>query len=133
VVRALMVAMLAGQHSLPCGAHLSLPRVQLALGVAGRADGARYWEILLGKLIDPKRMFGSIGVAALMHREARYGWTCGICPLMHPRASRSQGKLDSCPCHRCNSPSLLLSMLADSQDGQQPEKPDLPLRRGMMP
>src|SRR5712691_10205060 len=64
VVRALVVAMLAGQHSLLLGPP-GTAKSELARELTGRIDGARYWEILLSKFTDPKRMFGPVDVAAL--------------------------------------------------------------------
>ena len=64
VVRALVAAMLAGQHSLLLGPP-GTAKSELARDLTGRIDGARYWEILLSKFTDPKRMFGPVDVAAL--------------------------------------------------------------------
>ena len=67
-VRALVIAMLAGQHSLllgPPGAAKS----ELARALTGRIDGGTYWEIQLGAYTDPKQIFGPIDVAALMRGE----------------------------------------------------------------
>src|SRR5258708_9262174 len=68
VVRALVVAMLAGQHSLLLGPP-GTAKSELARELTGRIDGARYWEILLSKFTDPKRMFGPVAVAALTRGE----------------------------------------------------------------
>jgi len=68
VVRALAVAVLAGQHSLLLGPP-GTAKSQLARALTGRIDGARYWEILLSKFTDPKRMFGPVDVAALTRGE----------------------------------------------------------------
>lgn len=68
VVRALIVAVLAGQHSLLLGPP-GTAKSELARGLTGRIDGARYWEILLSKFTDPKRMFGPVDVAALTRGE----------------------------------------------------------------
>jgi MoxR-like ATPase len=68
VIRALMIALLAGQHSLllgPPGAAKS----DLARALCGRIVGGTYWEILLGAYTDPKRIFGPIDVAALIRGE----------------------------------------------------------------
>jgi MoxR-like ATPase len=68
VIRALMTALLAGQHSLllgPPGAAKS----ELARALCGRIVGGNYWEILLGAYTDPKRIFGPIDVGALMRGE----------------------------------------------------------------
>jgi MoxR-like ATPase len=67
-VRALIAAMLAGQHSLLLGPP-GTAKSELARELTGRIDGARYWEILLSKFTDPKRMFGPVDVAALTRGE----------------------------------------------------------------
>jgi MoxR-like ATPase len=69
VVRALVVALLAGQHSLLLGPP-GTAKSELARELTSRIDGAQMWEILLGKFTDPKRMFGPIDVAALS--QGRY-------------------------------------------------------------
>jgi MoxR-like ATPase len=69
VVRALVAAMLAGQHSLLLGPP-GTAKSELARELTGRITDARLWEILLSKFTDPKRMFGPIDVAALS--EGRY-------------------------------------------------------------
>src|SRR5260221_13541248 len=68
VARALVVAMLAGQHSLLLGPP-GTAKSELARELTGRIDGARYWEILLSKFTDPKRMFGPVDVAVLTRGE----------------------------------------------------------------
>ena len=69
VVRALVTAALAGQHSLLLGPP-GTAKSDLARELTGRIDGARYWEVLLSKFTDPKRMFGPVDVAALV--QGRY-------------------------------------------------------------
>jgi MoxR-like ATPase len=69
VIRALMVALLAGQHSLLLGPP-GTAKSELARALKGRITDADYCEILLSKFTDPKRMFGPIDVTALM--QGRY-------------------------------------------------------------
>jgi MoxR-like ATPase len=69
VVRALVTAILAGQHSLLLGPP-GTAKSGLARDLTSRIDGARYWEILLSKFTDPKRMFGPVDVGALV--QGRY-------------------------------------------------------------
>src|SRR5260221_8791027 len=64
VIRALVVTMLARQHSLllgPPGAAKS----DLARELTSRFDGANYWEIQLSKFTTPGQIFGPVDVAAL--------------------------------------------------------------------
>ncbi len=68
VVRALVTAVLARQHSLLLGPP-GTAKSELARELTGRIGGARYWEILLSKFTDPKRMFGPVDVAALTRGE----------------------------------------------------------------
>jgi MoxR-like ATPase len=70
VVRTLVVALLAGQHSLVLGPP-GTAKSELARELTGRVDGAAYWEILLSKFTAPTRMFGPIDVAALARGEYR--------------------------------------------------------------
>lgn len=70
VVRALVVTLLAGQHSLVLGPP-GTAKSELARELTGRIDGASYWEILLSKFTAPTRMFGPIDVAALARGEYR--------------------------------------------------------------
>src|SRR5215470_12927529 len=65
VARTLVTAILAGQHSLLLGPP-GTAKSELARELTGRIEDARYWEILLGKFTDPKRMFGPVDVAALV-------------------------------------------------------------------
>ncbi|GAA1614275.1 AAA family ATPase [Nonomuraea maheshkhaliensis] len=65
VIRALMVALLAAKHSLVLGPP-GTAKSELARALTGRITGATYWEILLSKFSDPKKMFGPVDVAALM-------------------------------------------------------------------
>ncbi|WP_219826067.1 AAA family ATPase [Nonomuraea typhae] len=68
VVRALMGALLAGQHSLLLGPP-GTAKSELARELTSRITDARYWEVLLSKFTDPKRLFGPIDVAALTRGE----------------------------------------------------------------
>jgi MoxR-like ATPase len=64
VIRALVVTMLARQHSLllgPPGAAKS----ELARELTSRITGGTYWEILLSKFTTPPQIFGPVDVAAL--------------------------------------------------------------------
>lgn len=70
VVRALVVAMLAGQHSLVLGPP-GTAKSELARELTGRIEGAELWEILLSKFTAPTRMFGPIDVGALSQGEYR--------------------------------------------------------------
>ncbi|MEW2067495.1 AAA family ATPase [Streptomyces sp. NPDC007346] len=70
VVRTLVVALLAGQHSLVLGPP-GTAKSEIARELTGRVDGAAYWEILLSKFTAPTRMFGPIDVAALARGEYR--------------------------------------------------------------
>jgi MoxR-like ATPase len=67
VIRALVVTMLARQHSLllgPPGAAKS----ELARELTSRITGGTYWEILLSKFTTPPQIFGPVDVAALTAR-----------------------------------------------------------------
>ncbi|MGZ3140474.1 AAA family ATPase [Lentzea chajnantorensis] len=64
VVRALVVALLAKQHALLLGPP-GTAKSQLARELTSRVDGARYWEVLMTKFTDPKKLFGPVDVAAL--------------------------------------------------------------------
>jgi MoxR-like ATPase len=70
VVRALVVTVLAGQHSLLLGPP-GTAKSQLARKLTGRVEGADFWEILLSKFTAPTRMFGPIDVGALSRGEYR--------------------------------------------------------------
>jgi MoxR-like ATPase len=70
VVRALVVAVLAAQHSLVLGPP-GTAKSELARELTSRVDGATYWEILLSRFTAPTRMFGPIDVAALGRGEYR--------------------------------------------------------------
>lgn len=69
VVRTLVTAVLAGQHALLLGPP-GTAKSALARELTSRIEGATYWEILLSKFTDPKRMFGPVDVAALV--QGRY-------------------------------------------------------------
>jgi MoxR-like ATPase len=64
VIRALVIAVLAGQHSLLLGPP-GTAKSQLARELTSRIDEARYWEILLSKFTAPQQIFGPVDVAAL--------------------------------------------------------------------
>ncbi|MFD8498002.1 AAA family ATPase [Amycolatopsis sp. NPDC059657] len=68
VVRALAVSVLAGQHSLILGPP-GTAKSELGRELTSRFEGARYWEVLLSKFTDPKRLFGPVDVAALTRGE----------------------------------------------------------------
>lgn len=68
VIRALVVAMLAGQHSFLLGPP-GTGKSQLCRALTERISGARRWEILMSKFTSPTRMFGPVDVAALTHGE----------------------------------------------------------------
>ncbi|WP_432040900.1 AAA family ATPase [Streptomyces chartreusis] len=70
VVRTLIVAMLARQHSLVLGPP-GTAKSELARELTARIEGAAFWEILLSKFTAPTRMFGPIDVAALSRGEYR--------------------------------------------------------------
>lgn len=70
VVRTLLVAVLAGQHSLVLGPP-GTAKSELARDLTGRIENAQYWEILLSKFTAPTRMFGPIDVGALSRGEYR--------------------------------------------------------------
>ncbi|MFE4829840.1 AAA family ATPase [Streptomyces sp. NPDC056672] len=70
VVRTLIVAMLARQHSLVLGPP-GTAKSELARDLTGRIEGAALWEILLSRFTVPTRMFGPIDVAALSRGEYR--------------------------------------------------------------
>jgi MoxR-like ATPase len=65
VVRAIVVAMLAGEHSLLLGPP-GTAKSQLASELTGRITGARFWKIQLSSFVDPKRIFGPIDLIELM-------------------------------------------------------------------
>ncbi|WP_394468250.1 AAA family ATPase [Kutzneria buriramensis] len=70
VVRTLLLAVLAGQHALVLGPP-GTAKSQLARELTSRFTGARYWEVLLSKFTDPKRIFGPVDVGALT-RDGEY-------------------------------------------------------------
>src|SRR5690606_9019230 len=59
-----------GQHSLVLGPP-GTAKSELARELTSRIEDARYWEIMLSKFTDPKRMFGPIDVAALSRGQYR--------------------------------------------------------------
>lgn len=67
-IRGIIAAVLSRQHSLLLGPP-GVAKSELARELTSRIDGARYWEILLSKFTDPKRMFGPVDVAALTRGE----------------------------------------------------------------
>lgn len=70
VARTLVTTVLAGQHSLLLGPP-GTAKSELARELTSRITDARYWELLLSKFTDPKRMFGPIDVAALSQGQYR--------------------------------------------------------------
>lgn len=70
VARTLITTVLAGQHSLLLGPP-GTAKSELARELTSRITDARYWELLLSKFTDPKRMFGPIDVAALSQGQYR--------------------------------------------------------------
>src|SRR5260370_40539668 len=64
VGRALIAAMLAGQHALLLGPP-GTAKSELARELTGRIGRARYWGVLLRQLTDPKRVVGPRDGAAL--------------------------------------------------------------------
>jgi MoxR-like ATPase len=70
VIHAVLVAMLAGQHSLILGPP-GTAKSALARDLTSRISSARYWEILLSKFTAPTRIFGPVDVAALSRGEYR--------------------------------------------------------------
>lgn len=73
VVKVLVSCMLAGEHSLILGPP-GTAKSEIARDLTRRIYDAQYWEILLSKYTDPKRMFGPIDVAALMKGTYQQVW-----------------------------------------------------------
>lgn len=69
-VRAIVIAMLARQHSLLLGAP-GAAKSEVARAVTSRIDGANYWKTLLGAFSTPTQIFGPVDIAALMRGEYR--------------------------------------------------------------
>ena len=65
VVRALVIAMLAGEHSLILGPP-GTGKSKLVMALTARVTGCRNWKIQLGRFTDPKKIFGPLDVGALM-------------------------------------------------------------------
>ncbi len=65
VARALVLAVLAGQHALLLGPP-GTTKSELSRELTSRITGARYWEVLLSKFTDPKRE-----VLTLVNPDAR--------------------------------------------------------------
>lgn len=70
VVRALMLGVLARQHSLMLGPP-GTAKSELARELTSRFDGASFWEILLTKFTAPSEIFGPVDVGQL----AQGRWT----------------------------------------------------------
>jgi MoxR-like ATPase len=68
-VRALLVAMLAGQHAFLLGPP-GTAKSQLARALTGRVHGAVFWETLVDRFSDPQHIFGPLDLAAL--KQGRY-------------------------------------------------------------
>lgn len=69
-IRAIVVAMLAGQHSFLLGPP-GTGKSQLCRALTERITGARRWEIQLSKFTSPTKMFGPVDVAALTQGQYR--------------------------------------------------------------
>ncbi|WP_433206837.1 AAA family ATPase [Nocardia sp. CA-107356] len=70
VVRAIVIAMLAGQHSFLLGPP-GTAKSELSRALTARISGARRWEFQMSKFTSPTKMFGPIDVAALTQGEYR--------------------------------------------------------------
>ncbi|MGF6884964.1 MoxR-like ATPase [Nocardia sp. GAS34] len=70
VVRAVVVAVLARQHSFLLGPP-GTGKSELCRALTQRITGARQWEMLLSKFTSPSKMFGPIDVGALAQGQYR--------------------------------------------------------------
>ncbi|MEZ0076314.1 AAA family ATPase [Planotetraspora sp. GP83] len=73
VIRAIIAAMLARQHSLLIGPPGSA-KSELARDLTDRIDGATQWETQLNAFTAPTQMFGPIDVAALVKGRYEQVW-----------------------------------------------------------
>ncbi|MEU5762270.1 AAA family ATPase [Nocardia sp. NPDC047648] len=70
VVRSIVIAMLARQHSFLLGPP-GTAKSELSRALTARITGARRWEIQMSKFTSPTKMFGPVDVAALTQGEYR--------------------------------------------------------------
>lgn len=70
VVRAIVVALLARQHSFLLGPP-GTGKSELCRELTNRITGARRWEMLLSKFTTPTKMFGPVDVGALAQGQYR--------------------------------------------------------------
>lgn len=69
-IRTLVVTMLAGQHSLVLGP-TGTAKSDIARAIAHRIEGAKYFETLVHKTLDPTSVFGPTDLVALIRGEYR--------------------------------------------------------------